>query len=339
MNARHYDTRIARFISPDSLVPEPLDGQSFNRYAYTRNKPLARVDPTGHRDEEPDAPADPDDAPDPEEFEDDWEVSYETSEDGTWGIVGASRTGRDVDGNGEILIIDPFEDANSSEVGSDAAGSYGDDAPRAKENLPLERLPANAGDHARRSHRNVELALEVTLAFYNPRGKLMRSNRYIKRVLRQAEKVWNQTVETSSYRHSLKVTFNVLRTPAEVAAAGTNYISVYSTRLTPKGRRGTAMVVADTNTTRIKIHRGERLRAELGPVFAHELGHLFTWDTRDSPSHNDSPFSIMYSGLQRGEIVESLADQADIEAVVKQFLDHGMPAGISAHLTSSESSP
>ena len=43
-----YDGAIGRFLSPDSIVPSPGDPQSLNRYAYTRNNPLSRVDPNGH---------------------------------------------------------------------------------------------------------------------------------------------------------------------------------------------------------------------------------------------------------------------------------------------------
>ncbi|HRN68325.1 MAG TPA: hypothetical protein PK205_08055 [Promineifilum sp.] len=33
MNARYYLPEIGRFISPDTIVPEPSNPQSFNRYA------------------------------------------------------------------------------------------------------------------------------------------------------------------------------------------------------------------------------------------------------------------------------------------------------------------
>ena len=46
--ARYYDYDIGRFISPDSIVPEPLDPQSLNRYSYVINNPVNHVDPTGH---------------------------------------------------------------------------------------------------------------------------------------------------------------------------------------------------------------------------------------------------------------------------------------------------
>jgi len=38
----------ARFIQPDTIVPDPGDPQSLNRYAYTRNNPVRYTDPSGH---------------------------------------------------------------------------------------------------------------------------------------------------------------------------------------------------------------------------------------------------------------------------------------------------
>ena len=32
--ARYYDPKIGRFISPDTIVPDPMNPQSFNRYSY-----------------------------------------------------------------------------------------------------------------------------------------------------------------------------------------------------------------------------------------------------------------------------------------------------------------
>lgn len=46
--ARWYDAQYGRFVSPDSIVPDPLDPQSLNRYAYVRNSPLNATDPSGH---------------------------------------------------------------------------------------------------------------------------------------------------------------------------------------------------------------------------------------------------------------------------------------------------
>jgi RHS repeat-associated protein len=48
--ARWYDPQLGRFISADSLVPRPDDPQSFNRFAYARDNPVTRIDPSGHAD-------------------------------------------------------------------------------------------------------------------------------------------------------------------------------------------------------------------------------------------------------------------------------------------------
>ncbi len=48
MNARLYDPTLGRFMSADTLIQDPNDLQSYNRYAYTRNNPLRYTDPSGH---------------------------------------------------------------------------------------------------------------------------------------------------------------------------------------------------------------------------------------------------------------------------------------------------
>ncbi|MCD4739002.1 MAG: RHS repeat-associated core domain-containing protein [Anaerolineae bacterium] len=47
-NARYYNPTLGRFISADTIVPNPGDPQSLNRYAYTLNNPLKYTDPSGH---------------------------------------------------------------------------------------------------------------------------------------------------------------------------------------------------------------------------------------------------------------------------------------------------
>jgi RHS repeat-associated protein len=37
-NARFYDPALGRFLQPDSIIPDPFDSQSLNRYGYVRNK-------------------------------------------------------------------------------------------------------------------------------------------------------------------------------------------------------------------------------------------------------------------------------------------------------------
>ena len=46
--ARYYDAVLGRFISADTLVPNPANPQAFNRYTYGNNNPILYNDPTGH---------------------------------------------------------------------------------------------------------------------------------------------------------------------------------------------------------------------------------------------------------------------------------------------------
>jgi RHS repeat-associated protein len=46
--ARYYDPTIGRFISADTIIPNPANPQAFNRYTYCLNNPLKYVDPTGY---------------------------------------------------------------------------------------------------------------------------------------------------------------------------------------------------------------------------------------------------------------------------------------------------
>jgi RHS repeat-associated protein len=48
MNARLYDPVLGRFTSADSVVQDPYDAQSLNRYSYVYDNPLAYTDPSGH---------------------------------------------------------------------------------------------------------------------------------------------------------------------------------------------------------------------------------------------------------------------------------------------------
>jgi RHS repeat-associated protein len=47
-DARLYDPVLGMFVTPDNIVPNMFDPQSFNRYSYCRNNPLIYVDPSGH---------------------------------------------------------------------------------------------------------------------------------------------------------------------------------------------------------------------------------------------------------------------------------------------------
>jgi RHS repeat-associated protein len=48
--ARYYAPSLGRFLSADTIVPGAGNPQSLNRYTYVSNRPLNRVDPSGHRD-------------------------------------------------------------------------------------------------------------------------------------------------------------------------------------------------------------------------------------------------------------------------------------------------
>ncbi|MGB9992953.1 RHS repeat domain-containing protein, partial [Massilia sp. SM-13] len=47
MNGRIYEPLIARFLSADPLIQDPMHSQSYNRYAYVWNNPTNLTDPTG----------------------------------------------------------------------------------------------------------------------------------------------------------------------------------------------------------------------------------------------------------------------------------------------------
>jgi RHS repeat-associated protein len=47
MNARFYDPSLGRFLQPDPVIPNPLNPQDYNAYAYVRNNPIATTDSTG----------------------------------------------------------------------------------------------------------------------------------------------------------------------------------------------------------------------------------------------------------------------------------------------------
>jgi RHS repeat-associated protein len=48
MHARYYHPYINRWISADTIVPDPANPQSYNRLSYVENNPLRFADPTGH---------------------------------------------------------------------------------------------------------------------------------------------------------------------------------------------------------------------------------------------------------------------------------------------------
>jgi RHS repeat-associated protein len=48
--ARMYLPLVGRFMSADTIVPDPGASQSWNRFAFVRNNPLRNIDPSGHGD-------------------------------------------------------------------------------------------------------------------------------------------------------------------------------------------------------------------------------------------------------------------------------------------------
>jgi RHS repeat-associated protein len=47
--ARYYDPVVGRFISADTIVPQPGSSQAYDRYAYVNNNPINFNDPSGNR--------------------------------------------------------------------------------------------------------------------------------------------------------------------------------------------------------------------------------------------------------------------------------------------------
>lgn len=47
MNGRVFDPSIGRFLTPDLLLEDPINGQNYNRYSYVLNNPTNFTDPTG----------------------------------------------------------------------------------------------------------------------------------------------------------------------------------------------------------------------------------------------------------------------------------------------------
>lgn len=57
--ARFYDPLWGRFLSADTMVPNPADPRAFHRYAYVLNNPVAYTDPSGHAPVRPTRPVRP----------------------------------------------------------------------------------------------------------------------------------------------------------------------------------------------------------------------------------------------------------------------------------------
>jgi RHS repeat-associated protein len=47
--ARFYSPKLGRFLSADTITPNPANPQNLNRFSYVTNNPLRYIDPTGHK--------------------------------------------------------------------------------------------------------------------------------------------------------------------------------------------------------------------------------------------------------------------------------------------------
>jgi RHS repeat-associated protein len=47
LRARYYSSYLNRFVSPDTIIPDPAQPQKWNRYAYAENNPVNLTDPSG----------------------------------------------------------------------------------------------------------------------------------------------------------------------------------------------------------------------------------------------------------------------------------------------------
>jgi RHS repeat-associated protein len=47
--SRWYDPNLSRFLTPDSIVPDPYNPLDYDRYSYVLNNPINMVDPSGHK--------------------------------------------------------------------------------------------------------------------------------------------------------------------------------------------------------------------------------------------------------------------------------------------------
>ncbi|MDA8135260.1 MAG: RHS repeat-associated core domain-containing protein [Desulfobacteraceae bacterium] len=66
-DARLYDPNLGQFVMADTIVPDPYNPQSLNRYAYCLNNPIGYVDPSGRT------------------YQDDWDgINKESDSYGAW---------------------------------------------------------------------------------------------------------------------------------------------------------------------------------------------------------------------------------------------------------------
>ncbi len=81
--ARFYDAYITHFSQPDSIIPDPSNPQSLNRYSYSINNPINYNDPSGHR-------------PCENDHCDQVKLEYQMFDDYGWTLNGSDWSGKDI---------------------------------------------------------------------------------------------------------------------------------------------------------------------------------------------------------------------------------------------------
>lgn len=137
MNGRIYDPQLGRFLSPDPILAEPASSQSWNRYSYVSNNPLAYTDPSGHtrlqkyyRDGKCQMPGGCIDV---------WGSQVSRGWDVVW--IDSSMNGFWSSGSGGTLSGSPGNSVDSTSEGGDESGS----TEKAKEQAGEEECKQNGG--------------------------------------------------------------------------------------------------------------------------------------------------------------------------------------------------
>jgi len=126
--ARWYDPYIQRWISPDTIIPQPANPQSLNRYSYVLNSPLRFTDPSGMWEQESDDYTDPDSETLDAAAEAASEVTYQGAKAAAYDWYCANYAAPFEDTQ---PITDPFGSPRSygTHRGTDYGGSFGVYAP------------------------------------------------------------------------------------------------------------------------------------------------------------------------------------------------------------------
>ncbi len=135
MNGRVYDQVLGRFMSADPIVQAPDFTQSFNRYSYVFNNPLAYVDPSGFQAKSPIRPINPNEPPKPPRERQPLDATFENF----WASNFGGVTGRTAGTGGDHVLFGsarrmvspapvavPGPPAESTNGGIDYQGTWGD---------------------------------------------------------------------------------------------------------------------------------------------------------------------------------------------------------------------